>query len=299
MIPLISIVTLTYKKFDSIYETIQSVLDQDQPQIEYIISDDGSAGFPREEIEEYIRRNKKENVVSVKILTVEKNTGTVRNINRAYKAAAGKYILNLSADEVFTETDTVGKILREMEEHGCEVLVTRRIVCSEAGDFLGYLPKVKNIGRIKKLDTPLLQHKAFLTDEFYDMASGSVLCVRKDTIEAMGWFDENYVLWEDGPFFSKYTKKALIHTDYDIVSIRYKLGGVSNSGTNPLMDVDYKRYNAVERCEDLSDLDTITRMKIDYICQRDLAETRNERIKLYLKNPAVMFLKVLYKIRNS
>ena len=222
--------------------------------------------------------------------------GTVRNINRAYKAAAGKYILNLSADDVFTETDTVGKILREMEERGCEVLVTRRIVYSEAGDFLGYLPKDKNIKRIEKLDTPHLQHRAFITGEFFDMASGSAICIRNDTIKNMGYYDEKYVLWEDGPLFTRFTKQSRIATDYDILSTRYCLGGVSNSGTNPLMEKDIRLYNATDRCEDVDRFDRITQMKVRYIQERESADTGLKRIVLYLKNPLVMLLKICHKI---
>ena len=38
--PLVSVVTITYRKFEYIYDTIDSVLNQDYDNIEYIISDD-------------------------------------------------------------------------------------------------------------------------------------------------------------------------------------------------------------------------------------------------------------------
>ena len=58
--PLVTIVTLTYKKFNDLKKCIHSVLIQNYPNIEYIISDDGSENFPYEEIKKYIEENKRE-----------------------------------------------------------------------------------------------------------------------------------------------------------------------------------------------------------------------------------------------
>ncbi len=295
MNPLVSVVTLTYKKFDLIYETIQSVMDQDYPEIELIISDDGSASFPGREIESYLTKNSKSNL-SYQILSSERNQGTVRNINRAYKAASGKYIINLSADDTFCGPDIISRIVSDMECNGYDLMATRRELASEKGEFLGYLPKDRNIKRIEKLNTPYLQHKAFITGEFFDMASGSAICIRNDTIKNMGYYDEKYVLWEDGPLFTRYTKHSCIATDYSIVSTRYCLGGISNSGTNPLMERDIRLYNTTDRCEDVDRFDRITQMKVRYIQKRDSADTGFKRILLYLKNPLVMFLKICHKL---
>lgn len=295
MNPLVSVVTLTYKKFDRIYETIQSAIEQDYPAIELIISDDGSEAFPGKEIEEYLKTNGRSNL-RYQILTSDRNQGTVRNINRAYRAASGKYIINLSSDDSFCNTDVVSRIVSDMESNGYELLATRREVTSEKGEFLGYLPKDKNIKRIEKLNTPSLQHKAFITGEFFDMASGSAICIRNDTIKNLGYYDEKYVLWEDGPLFTRYTKHSRIATDYDIVSTRYCLGGVSNSGTNPLMEKDIKLYNATDRCEDVDGFDRITQMKVRYIKDRESADTGFKRLVLYMKNPLVMIVKIWYRL---
>lgn len=54
--PVVTVVTLSYKKFDYIFHAIDSVLSQTYPYIEYIIADDGSPNFPMDEIEEYVRK---------------------------------------------------------------------------------------------------------------------------------------------------------------------------------------------------------------------------------------------------
>ena len=56
--PLVTVATATYKKYDQLYQCIDSVLMQDYEPIEYIISDDGCSAFPKEEIEQYILKKK-------------------------------------------------------------------------------------------------------------------------------------------------------------------------------------------------------------------------------------------------
>ena len=43
---LISVVVITYREFSYIYETIDSILQQDYPNIEIVITDDASLDFP-------------------------------------------------------------------------------------------------------------------------------------------------------------------------------------------------------------------------------------------------------------
>lgn len=291
----VTVVTLTYKKFGLLYETLGSVLEQDYPAIELIISDDGSENFPKNEIIHYLETNAKSNI-RWKILTAEHNQGTVKNLNKAYRQASGKYIINLSAGDMFCTSDAVSRLTAEMEDRGCELLVTRRMLCTEKGEFLGYLPKEKNLRKIAKLTTPSLQHRAFITGEFFDMASGSALCIRTDAIQAMGYYDERYILWEDGPLFTRYTKHSLLATDYDIISVKYTLGGVSNSGSNPLMTADYMLYNATDRCADIENYDRLTQMRVNYFKARDAADTLFKRLLLYLRHPLVMLVKIWYKL---
>ena len=112
--PMVSVVTLTYKKFEYIYDAIDSVLSQKYPCIEYIISDDGSCNFPQKEIEEYISRHKRKNILKFCVMSSEKNNGTVKNINRAYRFASGDILIPLSADDIFYSDNVVDKIVSIM-----------------------------------------------------------------------------------------------------------------------------------------------------------------------------------------
>ena len=226
--PLISVITLTYNKFEHLPLTIKSVLAQDYPNIEYIICDDASERFPEEEVRELLRTCQKSNIVRVRLERNEANVGTVRNINKAYQMASGRYMVNLSCGDVFFETSTLSKIAARFASSGCQVMVASRIKYGNDLKPLYLMPHYQERELIRQYDTPLKQYKAFILGRDCDMASGSAMYYTRATIEKMGWFDERYRLWEDGPFLAKYLWEYPLEFAYDIVSIWYESGGISS-----------------------------------------------------------------------
>ena len=297
--PVVTVVTLSYKKFDYIFHAIDSVLSQTYPYIEYIIADDGSPNFPMDEIEEYVRENKKENIIEFHVITSKYNRGTVKNINNAYRSATGEILIPLSADDEFYSNDVISKIVDAFLKNRCDVLVTSRMVCTETGKEIKRLPSLKSEKYIAKLDTPEKQHLAFITGEFYDMASGSALYIKKSFLEIWGYFDEKYVLWEDGPFLTQYTRDNVLSTAYEIISIKYRLSGVSNGKPNPLIQKDIDLYNNVDRVAEIAKLKELQKRKIEYLCKREMVSLWIPKLYLYLIYPDVMIEKVIYKIRRK
>ena len=297
--PLVSIVTLTYKKFDYIYSTIDSVIEQAYSNIEYIISDDGSGNLPKKEIEDYVKKKNKGNIRKFSVLTFVHNKGTVKNVNRAYRYASGDILIPLSADDSFYSSDVVEKIVSTFVKRSCDVLVTSRMVCEKDGTEIKRIPSRTNEKYINTLDTADKQHLAFITDEFYDMASGSAMYIRKAFLEKWGYFDEKYVLWEDGPFLTQYTRKNIITTEYGIISIKYRLGGVSNGMPNPLMRKDQELYDKKDRVLELSKLSVLKKRKVEYICKRYKTSSFSHKLFLYLTYPDVMLGKIVYKLKQT
>ena len=70
---------LCYKNFNYIYGALDSIMNQNYSKIEIVVSDDGSPGFPKQDIIEYIETHKKNNIVGYQVFSNEKNVGTVRN----------------------------------------------------------------------------------------------------------------------------------------------------------------------------------------------------------------------------
>ena len=87
---MISIILLSYNSGDYLYEAIDSILKQDYPLIELIVSDDGSKNFEEEKLRKYIDDNARDNI-TYSIIHRKKNIGTVKNINNALAVSKGEY----------------------------------------------------------------------------------------------------------------------------------------------------------------------------------------------------------------
>ena len=273
--PLVTIVTTTYKRFDKLFATMDSVFVQNYPNIEYIISDDGSDIFPQEEIENYYR--KRTNNVNCRVIHHNSNLGTVRNLNEAYRSAHGEYILNLSCGDIFFSADIVSRIVKRFLQTSCVVLVTSRILYKNDFEPICLLPHFEEREIITSFETGIDQYKAFITNRFYDMASGSAMYFSKRIIRMMNYFDERYYLWEDGPFLAKYLQIGKLECAYDMISIWYEDGGMSSrhiakelkqNNVKYRLRQDIVLFNKGERRENLSILTYSQRRKVKYLMHR-------------------------------
>ena len=68
--PLISIIVLSYNNSTYIFESINSILQQNYKNIELIITDDGTQDFNKQTYVDYILKNRKETITN---LIVHKN----------------------------------------------------------------------------------------------------------------------------------------------------------------------------------------------------------------------------------
>jgi len=202
--PLITVLICTYNKFDYLKGSIDSVLQQEYPCLELIVADDASKDFPKTQIEEYINNNKNENISNFTVYSNSKNLGTVKNLNNGAKRALGKYIIFMAGDDEFYDSAVLERVVCEAERRNCGLLITMRLVSDESLRPLYFLPHSKSVKRILRFNNNLQQYEAFVSSMDYNMASGSVFCLRRNIFENMGRYDEKYHLWEDGPFLEKY-----------------------------------------------------------------------------------------------
>lgn len=88
--PLVSLITPTYNREAYLEETIQSVLSQDYPNIEYIVLDDGSTDNTQDVLKKYDGRI---------IAETHANMGETRTVNRGLELATGELICVVNSDD--------------------------------------------------------------------------------------------------------------------------------------------------------------------------------------------------------
>lgn len=108
----ISIVTVTYNSSSTLRDTIESVLAQTYPCIEYIIVD----GFSKDNTVGIIREY--ESVFNGKIRWVsEKDKGLYDAMNKGFRMATGDVIGIINSDDLLAEPTAIEKVVTAFNEH--------------------------------------------------------------------------------------------------------------------------------------------------------------------------------------
>lgn len=110
--PLVSIVTPAYNQADYLAATIDSILAQDYPNIEYLVLDDGSTDATPDVLARYAGIVRWER---------QANMGQSRTLNKGWAQACGKYLGYLSSDDLLLPTAI--STLVDALEHRPDVVV--------------------------------------------------------------------------------------------------------------------------------------------------------------------------------
>jgi glycosyltransferase involved in cell wall biosynthesis len=105
--PLVSVAVITYNQKEFLRECIESILEQDYPNLEIVISDDASSDGTIEMLIEY----KKLYPEKIVIISAEMNQGITKNSNKAHFACTGKYVAWIGGDDLMLP----GKISKQVE----------------------------------------------------------------------------------------------------------------------------------------------------------------------------------------
>ena len=99
-LPLVSICVPTYHHVNFIGEALRSALEQDYPNLEIIVADDGSTDGTATIIHDYAKKHPG-HIVALPSRPNQGIPGIVTNYNRALKACHGKYIAFIEGDDLY------------------------------------------------------------------------------------------------------------------------------------------------------------------------------------------------------
>ena len=216
---LVSICVISYNSSAFVLETLESAKKQEYNYIELVISDDGSTDATVEICKKWLLENE-HCFHRTELITTVSNTGIPANCNRALKSASGKWIKLIAADDILLEnciTDNIDYIQRNPETE---------IVFSAMQPF-----SLEN-GQ-KKFREPVKLSQSFLNlkadEQFIEIIFGKMpgvaptLFIAKELFEKLNYYDEEFKLAEDYPFWLKSTANQYRFVSMDNLTVLYRL----------------------------------------------------------------------------
>lgn len=247
MFPLVSIAVLSYRNFDGIYCTLDSIFAQTYPNIELILCDDGSTNYCdyADSIERYILENKTDNIRNVIQHHIEQNVGTSKNCNMAIKLANGKYFKLVPVDDELYDANVIQKCVDYCENHQARILVGQTYVLrrqgrkqdavqntmayrwkARSGRLCNYAPPTRDIRYLKNLN----QKKRRKIIASRCIISTVSVFFSMELLRETNGFLEDYRLIEDMTYWPYIAKRGERIFFEEIIMMKYSLNGVSNGG---------------------------------------------------------------------
>ena len=224
--PLFSVVIVSYRNGEQWKDAVESVLTQDYPAIELILSDDGSPDFLPEAAEEFIAAKKSGNFVRSLVLKSGQNLGTVANMRKADASCTGRYLLHFAADDALAgehvlssfasalqrkEPDVLGVYGRS---ESCDSDLRPRGACSFDPVEAAAMNSLSPQGQWQRLCQGCCIHM------------GAAAFIREEYLQS-GGVDPAFDIMEDWPFFLENTHRGKRFQFINFPALRYRQGGVT------------------------------------------------------------------------
>ena len=233
-LPKVTVITSSYNQALFIEETIESVLNQDYPNIEYLIFDDNSTDGTQDILARYGDKIRWE--------ILSEKTPQTPTINKGWKMTDGEIITWLNSDDTFYP-DSVSKAVAYLESH------------PETGIVFGDSMFTEEDGTEIELSIPApnFNFRDYVVNCINLITQPSAF-IRRDVIKKIGYLDESYDYIMDWDFWLR----AGLHFKIDYIPevlSTYRLHSESKSVSQaakiaPELEIAYRRLFSNQ---DLSD----------------------------------------------
>ncbi len=213
--PPVTVICLCFNHQNYVIQALQSVIDQSYTNIQLIVADDASEDDSQQIISNFIIHHPE--IIFIKN---EKNLGNCITFNKAFAFAKGKYIIDLSADDLLLN-NRVSKQVTDFEELTEEYGVI-------FSDVFYINEKTEIVGKQN------LSQKIIASGDIYEKVlesffiSAPTMMIRKSVLDDLDGYDEN-LAYEDFDFWVRSSRKYLYHYSPEALTFKRKLpGSLSN-----------------------------------------------------------------------
>ena len=179
--PTISIITPSFNQGKYIEETIESVISQGYPNLEYIVIDGGSSDETVDIIKKYEKY--------ITYWVSEKDQGQAHAINKGFNLSNGDICTWINSDDLIYK-DAFWKVAKYFSEDlDLEFIHGRGIYFNDKGNKW---PADKNLDNLEI---------RYITHFCYDLQPSTYY--RRRIFDRIGYLDESYILQMDAEFFMR------------------------------------------------------------------------------------------------
>ena len=222
----VSIITSCYNRETTIRGAIESVLEQDYPDIEYIVVDGASKDNSLQVINEYKDRISK--IVS------EPDQGMYEAINKGIRMATGDIIGLVHSDDFLYSPHTISNIVKQMEDTHADFLY---------GDGL-----FVNAENTNKVIRKWIGGAYRLWKVRHGWLPLHPTCyIRREVMQKRGLYNESYKIAADSDLLFRYLLGGDLTVTYlKEYIIKMRMGGLStdNKRRKQMWDEDIRMYNS-------------------------------------------------------
>jgi glycosyltransferase involved in cell wall biosynthesis len=205
----VSIITVSYNSISSIKATIESILSQDYPNIEYIIIDGGSRDGTIDIIESYGNQISK--------FTSEPDRGMYDAMNKGLHLATGDIIGILNSDDFYADKSVISNVVNTFIESGSDSIF---------GDLV-YVNS-NNLTKVTRYYSSAHFHPKLFAYGW--MPAHPTFFVKRWAYEQYGVFQTNYKIAADYELLTRFlAKHKLSYTYLPQVMVRMRTGGASTT----------------------------------------------------------------------
>lgn len=186
----ISIVTVCYNAADQIEKTIQSVVGQTYPNIEYLVIDGGSTDGTTDIIRKYADK--------ISYWKSEPDDGIYDAMNKGICAATGDYINFMNAGDYFSSDSVISEVVKQINP-------TKDIIYGDS-TMIDYKGRLKfrasdtDVNILKK--RPIYRHNASFTRTSLHRKNLFAINKKKEFKYALD-YNNIFTLWHQGALFQK------------------------------------------------------------------------------------------------
>ena len=205
----ISIITTCYNREQTIQDTIESVLSQDYPNIEYIIIDGASTDNTLSIINKYKYK--------IKEIISEPDSGMYEAINKGIRLATGDIIGLIHSDDIFYSNNTLSHIIDRFNKSNADLIYGN--------------------GLFVKFDNPQKIVRNWISGEYNQkkvqrgwLPLHPTVYLKKETIKEIGLYNEKFKIAADTDFLIRCLLKTKLKIEYiDEYIVKMRMGGLSTT----------------------------------------------------------------------